>query len=104
MHHHAVSAERKLWREAGCVLARQQRIPSLDEIEVECWGVYPTRQSLPDADAVAPALKGVIDGLVDACVIPDDAGEWLASVTYRRPVVLSGATPALVVLVREVVS
>lgn len=101
MHHRAVSADRKRWREAGCVLARAARIPVLERVVVECWGRYPNRKSLPDPDAVAPALKGVLDGLVDAGVIRDDSGEFVDAVTYRRPVVEAGSLPALIVLVRE---
>ena len=101
MHHRAVSTDRKRWREAGCVLARAAGIPALELIEVEAWGRYPDRRSLPDPDGVAPALKGVLDGPVDAGVIRDDSGEFVAAVTYRRPVVEAGSLPALIVLVRE---
>lgn len=65
------------------------------------WGRYPDRRSLPDPDGIAPALKGVLDGLVDAGVVPDDSGVFVAAVTYRRPVVEAGSLPALIVLVRE---
>ena len=54
-----------------------------------------------DRERFAPALKGVLDGLVDAGVIRDDSGEFVAAVTYRRPVVEAGSLPALIVLVRE---
>ena len=100
MHHRAVSKDRKQWREAGCLLARAGKLPKLDRIHVEAWGRYPDRRSLPDPDGVAPALKGVLDGLVDAGVVADDSGEFVASVTYRTPVVEAGALPALVVVVR----
>jgi hypothetical protein len=102
MHHRAVSTDRKRWREAGCVLARAAGIPALGRIEVEAWGRYPDRRSLPDPDGIAPALKGVLDGLVDACVVPDDSGVFVAAVTYRAPLVLAGLAPALIVSVREV--
>ena len=101
MHHRAVSADRKAWREAGRVLAVAARIPSLERIEVEAWGRYPDRRWLPDPDGIAPALKGVLDGLVDACVVPDDSGDHVAAVTYRAPVVEAGCRPALVVRVTE---
>ena len=101
MHHRAVSADRKRWRTAGAQLARVSRVPACEAITVACWGRYPNRSSLPDADAVAPALKGFLDGLVDAGVVPDDDGRYVHAITYRRPEVAAGQ-PALCVLVAAV--
>lgn len=101
MHHHAVSADRRRWREAGALLARAQRIPALERIAVDCWGRYPGG-NLPDPDAVAPSLKGVLDGLVDAGVIPDDDGSHVAWVRYLAPVVDRSRLVALMVRVGEV--
>ena len=50
---------------------------------------------------VANTLKGVLDGIVDAGVIPDDAGEWVKSITYLPAVKAKGATPALHVLLED---
>lgn len=100
MHHRAVSADRKRWREAGFALAAVKGIPTCEAITVECWGRYPNRAALPDADAIAPALKGFLDGLVDAGVVADDSGAFVRSITYRAPVVEPG-DPAMVVLVRR---
>jgi len=99
-HHRAVSADRKQWRHAGAVLARQASIPAMDCCHIEVTGRYPGG-TLPDTDAVAPSLKGVIDGLVDAGVIPDDTGRHIATITYHAPVKAPGLPPALLVTVRE---
>lgn len=40
---------------------------------------------LPDADAIAPMVKPVIDGIVDAGIMPDDDGEHVYLVGYGRP-------------------
>ncbi len=40
---------------------------------------------LPDAGAIALAVKHVIDGLVDADVIRDDTPEYVVSETYHAP-------------------
>ncbi len=99
MHYREVSADRKGWREDTATLARAARIPAHAAIEVEAWGRYPDRRSLPDADAIAPAVKGAIDGLVDAGIIPDDSAAYLHGVTYRPPKINSGAPPALILVI-----
>lgn len=65
---------------------------------------YPTSRSLPDADATAPSVKGVIDGLVDAGIIDDDGPTHLHAVTYEAPRVVTGCTPAVVVQIDPVLS
>ena len=101
MHYRKASADRKLWRlhgEAGAIAAG---IPACDAIEITCWGVYPGGR-LPDPDACAPSLKGVLDGLVDAGVVPDDTGEWVKAITYLPAVKEKGVDAALHVLIEDV--
>ena len=57
------------------------------------------RGVLPDCDAIAAAVKPVIDGIVDAGVILDDSPEDVRSITYHAPKRSDGRR--LVVLVRE---
>jgi hypothetical protein len=97
MHHRQVSADRKEWRNAGFVLGRAQKVTRCNAITVEAWGRYPNRRSLPDPDGIAPAVKGVLDGLVDAGVVADDSGEFVHAITYRAPVVGAGQPAALIV-------
>lgn len=101
MHFRKASAERKKWRGMGLALAEQAKVPSCTAIEVTCWGVYPGGR-LPDPDAVAPSLKGVLDGLVDAGVVPDDTGEWVKAITYLPAVKEKGVDAALHVLIEDV--
>ena len=100
-HHYKVSADRKRWRDAGSALARLAGVPQLAACELEVTARYPDRRSLPDPDGVAPAVKGVIDGIVDAGVIVDDSGLFVASITYHAPVVAPGLPAALLVTIRE---
>ena len=99
-HYRKVSADRKKWRAMGHHLAELAQVPPCSAIEVTCWGVYPGGR-LPDPDACAPSLKGVLDGIVDAGVIPDDTGEWVKAITYLPAVKAKGATPALHVLLED---
>jgi crossover junction endodeoxyribonuclease RusA len=101
MHFRKASAERKKWRGMGLALAEQAKVPACTAIEVTCWGVYPGGR-LPDPDAVAPSLKGVLDGLVDAGVVPDDTGEWVKAITYLPAVKEKGVDAALHVLIEDV--
>lgn len=99
MHPLQVAKLRRQYREAAAVLARAHKIPAFDAITVTAHGEYPNRRSLPDVDAIAPAVKPVIDGLVDAGVIADDNHLHVHSVTYLAPRVVPGCTPALVVTI-----
>lgn len=41
--------------------------------------------TLPDADAIAPMVKAVLDGIVDAQIIPDDSGQYVHFLGYGKP-------------------
>lgn len=95
----AVTRLRGEWRDAAAVLARAERIPALSRIDVTAQARYKTRRSPSDTDACSPSVKGVIDGLVLAGVIPDDKPPFVASVRYLAPMVGTGLADALVVWV-----
>jgi len=57
------------------------------------------RGVLPDCDAIAAAVKPVIDGIVDAGLILDDSPEHVRSITYHAPRRSDGRR--LVVLIKE---
>ena len=99
MHYRKVSSIRKQYREAGFWLAKRAKIPALETARFEVWGSYPDHRSLPDPSALAPAFKGVLDGMVDARVLPDDKGEHVLGVSYLPPAVCKGLPPALMVKV-----
>jgi len=84
MHHHAVSHDRRQWREAGLQLARVNKVPAMAGASFDVQAIY-RRGPMPDTDAVAPAFKGFLDGLVDAGVLPGDTGAFVRSVRYLAP-------------------
>ena len=101
LHFRQVAAVRKGYRHTATLMARQARIPKLARVTIEVTGRYPNRRNLPDPGALAPAAKPIIDGIVDAGVIPDDSGTYVDAITYYAPVVGVGE-PALILTITEV--
>lgn len=77
------SGPTKLWRDAAKVLARQARIPALDRVTITATVHRPDRRRNADAHNRYPTVKAVVDGLVDAGVLPDDCDRHLVSLTIR---------------------
>jgi hypothetical protein len=73
--HYTVKAKiEKEVKLAAWALARRAKVPALDAILVELvW--YPGTNRRVDGDNAAPTLKYLIDGLVQAGVLPDDNSE-----------------------------
>jgi crossover junction endodeoxyribonuclease RusA len=84
LNRHDRAALVKEWREAFCLLAREQKIPELGAIRVFAWPVLRDRR-IQDVGACSPAVKSAIDGLVDAGVIPDDDGRYVTMIAFGRP-------------------
>jgi hypothetical protein len=74
----------KTWRNAFCILARNQKIPTLKQCDI-IVEVYQKGGRLQDVAACNPAVKAAIDGLVDAKVMPDDSPAYLQSITFKAP-------------------
>lgn len=91
---------RQVWKEAGWAHALEQRVPALSAIRVTVRPRYRTRKGC-DCDAPAPSVKGVLDGLVLAGVVPDDRPPFVQSVTYLACDVGTGLADALIVIVEE---
>lgn len=72
------------WREWACLLAKQAKIPKLKRVffvvELHMKGV------LQDTGNCHGTTKAIIDGMVDAGVIPDDDPEYKKGIFYITPV------------------
>lgn len=90
----------KEWREAFCVLARAERIPKLDRVEVHGTSHLRSRRSRYDVGADYPSVKAAIDGVADAGVIVDDDPERVRFIGLHRPVF--DGVDALELVIREV--
>lgn len=77
------SGPTKLWRDAAKVLAHQARIPALDRVTITATVHRPDRRRNADAHNRYPTVKAVVDGLVDAGVLPDDCDRHLVSLTIQ---------------------
>lgn len=72
----------KAWREMVCWLARADRIPPLDAVEVELM-MIPADRRRRDCDNTVGVLKPCIDGLRDAGVLAEDHAQIVQAVTCR---------------------
>ncbi|MGB8386139.1 MAG: hypothetical protein WCG47_33720 [Dermatophilaceae bacterium] len=87
-------------RQAAAVLARHHRIPAMSRCEVRL--LYAPRDGrVRDEDNLAATLKPLCDGLVDACVVPDDAPQFMLKPSPR--VIAPQRPSALWLVVRELV-
>lgn len=84
-HHHKRAKFVKEWREAFCLLAIAQRVPSVTAIEVVATPLLSGRGRTQDVGACFPAVKAAVDGLVDAGVIPEDNPTYVKMLAFCSP-------------------
>lgn len=101
--HWAVKAAKtKAWREAAATHAQAANIPLLHRVHFTCEPRWTTRKRR-DALNIAPTIKAVIDGIVDAGVIVDDADEYVTGVEVRNGPAAKGVA-RLRITITEVVA
>jgi crossover junction endodeoxyribonuclease RusA len=89
----------KLWRQAGWAQALADHLPRLRMAEIDA---YPSQKGvLADAGAHAPTIKALVDGLVDAHVLPDDSPTYLRALRIHPP---TRGKPGVTLVVTEVAS
>lgn len=71
LHYHAQAARAAWLREQAGWLARQQQIPPISRARIVCELLAPDNRRRDPANW-APTAKAMVDGLVDAGVLPDD--------------------------------
>jgi len=73
INHYTRAAIVKTWRDAAHVLCKAAKIPAIPAIIV--YVEYcPTNSIRRDAGNIYPTAKAIVDGIVDAGIIPDD--DW----------------------------
>lgn len=93
--------QRKLWRKAGKNAQKVYHVPPMTQATFDVQARYPDRRSLPDPDGCQPAFKAILDGLVDAKVLPNDTGAHVMWIRYWPPLISAGP-PALLVTITDV--
>ena len=83
--HWAVRARRvKAIRQWASWEAVRQQVPKAERVSVSVW-VHPgSRTRRIDPPNYADTVKALIDGVVDAGVLPDDTGKHGIAVTYKE--------------------
>ena len=78
------SKEVKAWREEALLLAIQAKIPALDQVVVSVeTGFKGVRQDVRNCHG---CTKAIVDGIVDAGVLPTDEPQFLLGIFYVAPV------------------
>ena len=81
--HWAVKARRtKAWRTAAGYLAARARLGAHDQVHITAHIHKRTRRKY-DAHNLQPTLKAIVDGLVDAGLVPDDTNEHVTGPDAR---------------------
>jgi hypothetical protein len=84
MHYMERNRRIQAWRKAACDAAREANIPGgrpLAPSFVRCTIPFWTRAAQRDpSNYVGTCHKGIVDGLVDAGLWPDDGPEWVVSI------------------------
>jgi hypothetical protein len=75
--------ETSYWRELAGWLAKQQKMPRFIHPVVVHAYHFKTSGVLPDASSNFFAVKGAVDGLVDAKVLVDDNPQYVRSITFH---------------------
>lgn len=73
----------KLWRDAAAVATRRAGVPAMQRAAITAVVHRPDRRKDSDSHNRYPTVKAVIDGLVDAGVLPDDCDRYLTALTIQ---------------------
>lgn len=83
-HHWREKAKRtKALREMGYVKAKAERVPAYTIASLAVYVGYPTSRRSDPANSY-PTVKGLVDGMTDAGVWPDDDSAHLPLITFGR--------------------
>jgi hypothetical protein len=86
---HVRRRDMKAWRDWARDEAVDQCLaPIAGPVEVSVLHLRKSRSGMPDVGAPLLIVKAVIDGLVDAHVLPGDGPDVVHSLTFERPVVV----------------
>jgi hypothetical protein len=94
------AARVKAWRTGAWAVAKERQLERiLFPVSVEAMPISTRRSGRQDVGACMPAVKAIIDGLVDAEVLPGDGADVVTSLTFYAPA--PGDVDAVRVLLRS---
>lgn len=80
----------KAWREQAALKARAAKIPRLERVHIVCKLRFGDNRRR-DPGNWAPTAKAIVDGLVDAHVVPDDNHKHVRGPDMRLGIPVVGA-------------
>jgi hypothetical protein len=96
----ALRKELSKWRRVGCELAGKHE-PLTAPVRVVVHHYRPNRASIPDTGAPILAVKAMIDGAVDAGLLPNDRPETVRKLTFLAPEITGSHGLAVVLIELE---
>ncbi|GAA1807136.1 hypothetical protein [Nesterenkonia flava] len=82
-HPHERARKTKLWRTLGFKAARQASVRPLEGARIEVWYRYPDNRRR-EVSNLQNLSKALVDGIVDAGVLPDDSDLHVIGPDNRR--------------------
>jgi Holliday junction resolvase RusA-like endonuclease len=100
LHHHAKAKLTKAWREAAGLHAKYaEDYRQYDRAHITIAYRFPNNRRRETSN-LQPTSKAIVDGLVDAGVIPDDSDEFVVGPDNRRHV--PNGSPLVTITIRAI--
>lgn len=80
---YAKAEQTKWWRTLAMLQCRRSGLPKLEHARIEIWYRFPDNSRREVAN-LQPTSKAIVDGLVDAGLVPDDRDEYCVGPDNRR--------------------
>jgi len=83
--HWAVAGRKKrVLRDLGFATLKARRVAPMERASIQCFVRYPKLARRRDVHNLYPTAKHLIDGMVDAGLLPDDSDEYLIGPDMRK--------------------
>lgn len=101
-HYHDTGRATKVLRITGKLNAQSQELRPMTRVHVHVFVGWPDRRRR-DVPNLWPTVKALIDGIVDAGILPDDNDDVVTALTFRRSGELHAAkdTVAITIALEE---
>lgn len=83
LYHKERNKKTQWWRQIAAIHCRNLRIPAMQQARIEIWFRFPNNFRREVAN-LQPTSKAIVDGLIDAGLLPDDRDEFCVGPDNRR--------------------